>query len=175
MTRPPTDEHGAYIRSTIDPDTRKAACLLRWGPVEALLTPEVTLNTARDLTAAAAHAETDIAFLDWCRHSLKVDLNTAGHMLLDIRAGRPAPQDKVALRIEAVAGAKTGLPIVRVGRGSMKGDLTPDEARQMARHWTEAATAAQIDVRLRYVLGEHPALTPGDIDQIFSQLQGLQR
>lgn len=169
------EEHVAYIRSTVDPDTRKAACLLRWGPVETFLTPEVTLATARDLMAAAAHAEADIAFLGWCRHTLKADLNTAGHMLLGIRAGRPAPGDKVALRIEAVAGLKTGRPIVRVGRGSMKGDLDPDEARQMARHWTEAAVAAQIDVRLRYVLGQHSSLTPGDVEQVFRDLQALQR
>ncbi|MFF7521232.1 hypothetical protein [Streptomyces pseudovenezuelae] len=172
---PQTDEHVASIRSAIEPGTRKAACLLQWGPVETLLTPEVTLNTARDLMAAAAHAEADIAFLQWCRDTLKVDQNTAGHMLLDIRAGRPAPGDKVALRIEAVAGAKTNQPIVRVGRGSMKGDLSPNEARQMARHWTEAALAAQIDVRLRYVLGEQPGLAPEDIEQIFTKLQGLHR
>lgn len=175
MTEPQADEHVAYIRSTIDPDTRKAACLLQWGPVQALLTPEVTLDTARDLMAAAAHAETDIAILAWCRETLKTDLDTAGHMLLDIRANRPVAPGKAALRIEAVAGFKTGQPIVRVGRGSMKGDLSPDEARQMARHWTEAALAAQIDVRLRYVLGEQPRLTPDEIERIFANLQELHR
>ncbi|MFE3855287.1 hypothetical protein ACFXPN_29665 [Streptomyces griseorubiginosus] len=176
MTQPQTDEHVAYIRSTIDPDTRKAACLLRWGPVETLLTPEVTLNTARDLMAAAAHAEADIAFLAYCREQIKVDLRTAGLMLRDIRARRPAPSGKTALRIQAVAGARTGQALVHIGRGSMKGELAPDEAREMAGHWTEAAMAAQIDVRLRYVLADFShVLTPGDIEQIFAKLQGLQR
>lgn len=175
MTQPQADEV-AYIRSTIDPDTRKAACLLKWGhDTEVLLTPEVTLTTARDLMAAAAHAEADVAFLAYCREQIKVDLRTAGLMLRDIRARRPAPGGKTALRIQAVAGARTGKALVHIGRGSMKGELSPDEAREMAGHWTEAAMAAQIDVRLRYVLADYPSLTPGDVEQIFAKLQGLQR
>lgn len=166
----------AWIRSTIDPRTRKAACLFRWGPAaEVLLTPEVVLTTARDLMAAAAHAEMDIAFLDWCRTKLEADTVTAGHMLLDIRQTRLSPPGKAALRISAVAGIKTGKPYVHIGRGSMKGELTPDQAREMAGHWTEAAAAAQIDVRLRYVLGEHPGITEDDIEQIFERLQSVQR
>lgn len=173
-----TDDHthDIRIRSTIDPRDRKAACLLDWGlGVQALLTPEVTLITARDLLAAAAHAETDIALIRVFRTSLKLDMMTIGYMVRDIRAERPAPRGKTALRIEAVAGAKTGLPYVHVARGSMKAALSPDEARQMAAHWTEAATAAQIDVRLRYVLGEFHQLSPGDIEEIFEKLQKTQR
>jgi hypothetical protein len=165
----------AYIRSTVDPETRKAACLLVWGPVQALLEPEVVLNTARDLMAAAAHAETDIALIRVFRSGLKLDMTTIGHMVRDIRAERPAPTGKTALRIEAVAGAKTGLPLVHVARGSMKGELSPDEARQMAGHWTEAAIASQIDVRLRYVLGDFHQLTPDDLEEVFTKLQKVQR
>ncbi|WP_405856148.1 hypothetical protein OG407_07315 [Streptomyces sp. NBC_01515] len=165
----------AWIRSTIDPTTRKAACLLRWGQVEALLTPEVTLTTARDLMTAAAYAETDVATLDWCRRSLKIDAITAGRMVLDIRKNRPAPTGRSALRIEAVAGADTGKPFVNVARGSLKAQLDPDGAREMAGHWTEAASAAQIDVRLRYALGEHPGITDADIEQIFARVRALQR
>lgn len=168
------DDHTAYIRSTID-DDGKAACLLQWGPVHALLDPDTVLTTARDLLAAAAAAEMDVAFLGWCRQTLKVDLNTAGHMLLDIRATRPAPTGKTALRIEGLAGLRTGLPLVHIARGSMKGELSPNEARAMAGHWTEAATAAHIDVRLRYVLGDLDQLTPADIEHIFSKLQEVQR
>lgn len=164
-----------WIRSTIDPDTRKAACLLEWGTIQALLQLDVVLTTARDLMAAAAHAEADVAFLAWCRQTLKVDIRTAGHMVLDIRAGRPAPAGKTALRIEALAGIRTGLPLVHVSRGSQKGELSPDEARQMAQQWTEAAVAAQIDVRLRYALGEWDHLTPSDIDRLFELLQKADR
>lgn len=164
-----------WIRSTIDPDTRKAACLLEWGPIQALLQPDTVLTTARNLMAAAAAAETDIAFLAWCRQTLKVDIHTAGHMLRDIRTARPAPTDAV-LRIEALAGANTGLPLIHISRGSQKGELAPNDARQMAQHWTEAAAAAQIDVRLRHVLGDlGHLLTPGDVEEIFTKLQSLQQ
>ncbi|WP_432193791.1 hypothetical protein [Streptomyces sp. bgisy027] len=169
------DERTAYIRSMIHPTTRKAACQLDWGPISAILDPEDVLTTARDLMAAAAHAEMDVAFLNWCRTSLKVDTLTAGHMLRDIRGVRPSPAGKPALRIEACAGFHTGLPYVHIARGSMKGELSPDEARTMAGHWTHAVHAAQLDVRLGYVLGNYPQLTPGDIAQIFTDLQQVQR
>ncbi|MGW0993509.1 hypothetical protein ACWD5V_09400 [Streptomyces sp. NPDC002523] len=164
-----------YIRSTTDPEDGTAACLLEWGPIQALLTPDVVLTTARDLTAAAAHAETDIALIRVFRSGLTLDMTTIGHMVRDIRAERPAPTGKTALRIEAVAGAKTGRPYVHIARGSMKGQLSPDEARQMALHWIEAAVAAQIDVRLRYALGDWDHLTPADVDQLFTLLQKVQR
>ncbi|MFF5958454.1 hypothetical protein [Streptomyces luteogriseus] len=163
------------IRSTLDPTDRTAACLLNWGPIEALLTPTKTLATARDLMAAAAHAESDIAFLQMCREELRLDEQTAGQMLLDIRGRRPAPPTPAALRIQAVAGYNTRRPYVHIARGSQTGSLTPDEAREMAQHWTEAAVAAQIDVRLRYVLGDVPHLTPADIEDVFTRLQKVQR
>jgi hypothetical protein len=53
----------------------------------------------------------------------------------------------------------------------MKGALTPDEARTMALHWTETALAAQIDARLRYVLGEYPQLGTSDVEDIFAGLR----
>lgn len=169
------EDHTCYIRSTIDPETGKAACALRWGPTTALLPPTEVLTTARDLTAAAAAAETDIALIRAFRQELGLDLNTIGHMVLAVRQHRPTPTGKPALRISAVAGAKTGRPYVHIARGSMNGELTPDEAREMALHWTETAVAAQIDVRLRYALGEWNHLTPDQIEELFALLQKAQR
>lgn len=164
-----------YIRSTADPEDGSAACLLNWGPITALLTPAKTLATARDLTAAAAHAEADIAFLEMCREHLRLGEQTAGQMLLELRTRRPLPPKASALRIHAVAGYNTRRPYVHISRGSMQGQLDPDEARQMAQHWTEAAVAAQIDARLRYVLGEWDRLTAEEVDDLFTLLQKVQR
>lgn len=165
-----------YIRSTTDPRDGTAACLLDWGPTaQALLAPETVLATSLDLMAAAAAAETDIAVIKVFRTKLQLDLNTIGRMVLDIRAARGHRAGKTALRISAVAGAKTGRPYVHIARGSMKGELSPDEARAMAQHWTEAAIAAQIDVRLRYALGEWDHLTPAQIEELFTLLQKAQR
>ncbi|MFE7966153.1 hypothetical protein ACFU0X_24475 [Streptomyces cellulosae] len=169
------DADTVTIRSTTDPTDGTAACLLTWGPIEALLTPAKTLDTARDLMAAAAHAESDIAFLAMCREQLRLDEQTAGQMLLDIRSRRPAPPTPAALRIHAVAGYKTGRPYVHIARGSQAASLDPDDARQMAVQWTQAATAAQIDVRLRYALGEWDRFTPDEIDRLFLTVQRLGR
>lgn len=170
-----TDEHTAYISSAADPATGKAACLLAWGPVHALLQPDVVLATARDLMAAAVGAETDIPLVQSLREDIDAEDDVIGGMLAAVRRRRASPSARVALRIHAVAGAKTGKPYVHIARGSMKGELTPDEAREMAQHWIEAAVAAQIDARLRYALGEWDRLTPDDIDELFFLLQKAQR
>jgi len=175
MNHQPATEDVVHISSTVDPEDRTAACLLEWGTLKALLKPPVVLATARDLMAAAAHAETDIALIDTLRTSVKADMTTIGHLLMDVRAHRPALPGKAALRISAVAGAKTGQPYVHIARGSLKRELDPATAREMALHWTEAAIAAQIDVRLRYALGEWDHLTTADIEPLFELLRKAQR
>ena len=171
---PAEGQHVAYIRSTIA-DGGKAACLLEWGPVRVLLTPPVVLATARDLMAAAVSPETDFALAKAFREEFRANDEMLAVVLSEVRGRRPAPSDKVALRIEAVAGAKTGLASVHIGRGSMKGELSPDKAREMALQWTEAAVAAQIDVRLRYALGEWGHLSVADAERLFTLLQEVAR
>jgi hypothetical protein len=159
-----------YVQSTLD-DDGKAAVLMRWGSIQALLTPEVTLTTARDLMAAAASAEADIALIRTCREVLQLTDPMLGRLLQDVRSRRPKPQGKTALRIEAVAGMKTGQPYVNIGRGSMKRQMDPDTAREMASHWTQTVVAAQIDVRLRYALGEWDKLNVVEIEELFALIQ----
>jgi hypothetical protein len=159
------------IYSGVHPDTGAAICVLEWGPVRSALEPDVVLNTVRDLQAAASRAETDIALIRVLQDRLAGNIQATAAMLRDIRAERPMLPGKTALRIEAVAGVATGLPYVHIGRGSMKGSLSPDEARDMALHWTETAVAAHNDARLRYVLGEYPQITLADVEGIFAGLR----
>jgi hypothetical protein len=169
-----TPDTVCHISSTLD-DNGKAACLLRWGPVTSTLIPEVVLLTARELMAAAAHAETDIALINAFRQEFHADDQMVGTVLAAVRGWRPAPVGLCALRIEAVAGHRTGKPYVRVGRGSMRGDLSPGEARDMAVQWVGAATAAGSDVRLRYALGEWDRLDPAEIEELFGLMRQVQR
>jgi hypothetical protein len=171
---PEVDNDVCCIESTLD-DSGNAACLLRWGRIRALLTPSVVLAPARDLMAAAIAAETDTALVAAFREELRADDQMVGTVLTEVRARRPAPPAPAALRTHAVAGARTGKPLVHIGRGSMRGELTPDEAREMAVHWIQAATAAQIDVRLRYALGEWGRLNVVEIEQLFALIQGVGR
>jgi hypothetical protein len=159
-----------YVSSTLDEDG-KAAVLMRWGPIQTVLTPEVTLTTARDLMAAAAAAESDIALVRTGREVLQLTDGMLGRLLQDVRSRRPSPQGKTALRIEAVAGMKTGQPYVNIGRGSVKRQMDPDTAREMASHWVQAAVAAQIDVRLRYALGEWDKLNVVEIEELFTLMR----
>lgn len=166
----PADEHVCHVQSTLDHDG-KAAVLMQWGPIQALLTPDVVFTTAQDLMAAAVAAETDIALIDSLRKGVRVDDAVLGVMLADVRSRRPAPKGKTALRIAAVAGANTGKPWVTIARGSQSGQLAPDEARDMAVHWIQTAVAAQIDVRMRYALGEWDRLDVVEIEELFKLIQ----
>lgn len=163
-----------FVRSTLD-DDGKAAVLMKWGPIEALLTPDVVLTTGRDLMAAAVSAETDIALIQTFREDLGAEDEMLGLVLAKVRGRRPVSGGKPALRISAVAGARTGRPLVHIGRGSMKGELSPDEARGMAVDWIQTAVAAQIDVRMRYALGEWDRLTTVEIDDLFRRVQEVAR
>jgi hypothetical protein len=163
-----------HIRSTVD-DAGKAACLLEWGPIQKLLMPAQVASTSRDLMAAAISAETDIALIQTMREELKLPDRELAAFLGAVRARRSLAPGEPVLRIAAVAGAKTGKPLVHVSRGSMRGELSPDEARTMAINWVEAATAAAIDVRLRYALGEWGRLTPGEVEKLFELLGKVHR
>lgn len=170
MTDQIDTDYTVYVRSTLD-DDGKAAVLMQWGPIQALLTPEATVNTALDLMAAASASESDIALIRTGRDVLRLDDNAIAHLLRDVRIRRPKPQGKTALRIEAVAGMKTDQPYVNIGRGSMKRQLDPGTAREMAGHWIQTAVAAQIDVRLRYALGEWDKLDVVEIEELFTLIQ----
>ncbi|MEU0659638.1 hypothetical protein [Streptomyces lavendulocolor] len=163
-----------YVSSTFD-DDGKAAVLLKWGSIETILTPEAAITTARDLMNAASAAESDIALIRTMREVLQLDTQTTARLLQDVRSRRPAPKGKTAMRIEAVAGMKTGRPYVHIGRGSMKRELDPDAAREMATHWISAAVAAQIDLRLRYALGEWDRLDVVEIDELFGLIRSVGR
>lgn len=171
MTAPADDT--VTVQSTTDDG--KPAVLMRWGRIEAVLTPETALTTARDLMAAASNAEADIALITTCRDVLQLNDGQLGLFLRDVRSRRSHTPGQTALRIEAVAGANTGLPYVHIARGSMKAQLDPDTARTMAQHWVETAVASQIDMRLRYALGEWDRLTVVEIDELFALIQKAQR
>lgn len=170
MTDQTDTDYTVYVRSTLD-DTGKAAVLMQWGTIQTALTPDVALTTARDLMAAAGAAEADIALIRTAREVLQLTDSMLGQLLQDVRSRRPRPQGKTALRIEAVAGMKTGLPYVNIGRGSMKRQMDPDTAREMAGHWVQTAVAAQIDVRLRYALGEWDKLDVVEIEELFTLIR----
>jgi hypothetical protein len=172
--QPTTDDRVCHIRSTTDGQGR-AACLMTWGPITVRLDPTVVLATGRDLMAAAAAAETDVALVDVFTREYRARGEVIGHMLQAVRRQRTQPAGRVALRIAAVAGVRTGLPLVHIARGSQKGELSPDEARDMALAWISTAAAAQIDVRLRYALGEWDHLTAPEIERLFTLIQQAAR
>lgn len=160
-----------HLQSGVHAQTGAGMVFLHWGTVHAMIDPALALETAADLHAAATRAETDIALIDVLTNRVGMDLRGTAMMLQDVREKRAMPSGKSALRVSAVAGAGTGKPYVHIARGSMKGSMTPDEARAEATNWAETATAARFDARLRYVLTDYPQLSAVDIDGIFTGLR----
>lgn len=165
------DVDALTIESAVHGPTGRPGCIMRWGTRSTALEIDVVTETARDLYAAASYAETDLALVRLLRDQVRMEPGAIGALLRDVRAARPARAGKVALRVEAVVGATTDLPYVHIYRGSLEASLSPEAARTMADHWTAAAVAAQLDARLRYVLGEFHQLTTSDVDAVFTALR----
>lgn len=159
------------IESAVHGPTGRPGCIMRWGTRSTALELDVVNATARELYAAASYAETDLGLMRLLRDDVRMELGAIGALLRDVRAARPTPEGKVALRVEYIVGANTDMPYVHIHRGSMEASLSPDAARLMADHWTAAAVAAGLDARLRYVLGEFDQLATADVDAIFTALR----
>lgn len=147
-----------WIESTADPTTGRPMCLVRWGEKEKLVESERVIATARELFGAAASAEADVALLESLR-SLDVPDEFIGAMIRharEARAGLRMPEGaKPVFRIGALAGGRTGLPLVSVELGSHELTMDTAAAREVASDWYETAVASMLDVRIRYVLGDH--------------------
>jgi hypothetical protein len=176
------DEQVCWIESAADPTTGKPLCLISWGNLTRVeISIEQTLATARELTAAAVAAETDKALVEefTSKTGVGMDLQLAGLVLTKVRERRTTMMQNTGvrpwLRIQAVYGARTKLPLVHFSRGSMSGELTPDEARQMGQHWTETAIGATLDARTRYVLAGEYGFDHVKIDEFFHHMIELNR
>jgi hypothetical protein len=167
MTNPENVNEIITINSATHPETGKAICIIKFGHMRKMAEPDIILNTARELNAAAEAAEIDVALMKVVLDDLELPDAACAAIMSKAREARPMPGGKVALRIEAVAGYHTRKPYIHVGLGSTKGSLEPNEARQMAQHWTEAAVTSHFDARLRYVLSDFDQLTEHDIENIF--------
>ncbi|MFJ2774641.1 hypothetical protein [Streptomyces sp. NPDC087300] len=176
-----SDDNTMYIEGAADPTNGRPVCLIRWGAVQAEIPVEQVFATARDLAAAAVAAETDKALMEELMDPkrLALDLQTAGQLLVKVRERRdsiPRQQGaaRAALRIGAVYGVRTKLPLVHIARGSMNGELSPDEARQMAQDWNEAAVASVLDARFRYAMGD-VGMDHVAIEDVFKRVAALLR
>jgi hypothetical protein len=166
-----------WIESTMDPSTGRPMCFIRWGEKEKVVEVERVIATARELFAAAAAAEADVALVASFR-SLDLPDSLIGATLMHAREQRGQlrmPEGpKPVFRIGAIAGAKTGLPLVSIGLGSRELTMDTQGARDVASDWYETAVASMLDVRIRYTLGDH-GFNIVAVEQFMSDMSKLNR
>lgn len=131
-----------WVESTRGPDD-EPACLIRWGMLEYYAPVADVRETAVDLFTCAAYSELMMTLL------VKLDLppHVVSQMtteLLDDREKRYFGALTTITLIPA-GSSKRKEPLVLLKRGSMKGSVSPDEARAMALRWLEAAEATESD------------------------------
>jgi hypothetical protein len=147
-----------WIESTMDSTTGRPMCFVRWGTKTKLVETERVIATARELFGAAAAAEADVALVEFLREADLPD-QVVGTALMHAREQRAKSRmpdgPKPVFRIGAIAGARTGLPLVSIGLGSREDTLDVESARDLASDWYETAIASILDVRIRYTLGDH--------------------
>jgi hypothetical protein len=161
MSEPEPDDvdlENIWITSAADPTTGAPCCHVVWGEKSKLVPSERVVATARELHAAAAAAEDEVALLGSLR-LIGAEDQSLYAMLVDIRGRRAElrmPEGpKPIFRIGAFAGAKTGKPLVQIELGSQQLTISAEDARKTGSDWYTTAVASILDVRIRYVLGEH--------------------
>jgi hypothetical protein len=130
-----------WIESTSGPD-HKPVCHLTWGHVACYPPVAAVRLTAIDLVTCAAYAEMMMKLVNLGLPPAQVSA-FASDLLSDSERRRFG--DPSTLSLLPAGSSKRKEALVLLTRGSMKGALSPDEARAMALRWLEAAEATESD------------------------------
>jgi hypothetical protein len=162
-----------YIVSTRDPDLRPV-CQLNWGQLEWYADVSDVRDTALDLVECAALA--DLMMLLVTKVGLAPDIvsRLMGDMVIASRPnGKRFFGTKATITLTPGGSSKRGEAVVMLQRGSMRGAVSPAEAREMAGVWFSAAEATESDRVVADALGEVGKLDEGWVDGFFALLRHL--
>lgn len=163
---------GVWIYSTRDLHGNGAACRLVWGPHETYASVAAVRQTAEDLFTAAAYAEL-------IGELLRIGL-TGDHiapMVGNMIGARDTPYlgHKETLQLLPGGSTERRAGAVVISKGSMHGQLSPSEARQMGRHWLEAAEASEADTLFDRVLRRAEWLGDAELQATFELLADVRQ
>jgi hypothetical protein len=134
-------DEAIWIESTRGPDD-KPVCHLTWGRVRCYPPVAAVRLTAIDLVTCAAYAEMMMKLVNLGLAAGQVSAFTTD-LLRDSKRHRFGDPSTMSL---LPAGSSKGREaLVLLTRGTLKGALSPDEARAMALQWLEVAEAAESD------------------------------
>ena len=163
------DDESIWIQSTRDPD-REHSCQLDWGPIQWYAPVADVRSTALDLVTCAAYSEMMMKLVGIGLPAAQVSAFTTD-LLSD--AGRTQFGAGTTLDLMPAGSTKRREALVLVSRGSMRGALSPHEARQMALRWMETAEATESDCLVATALTSALGATDEDAEALFAALRKL--
>lgn len=156
-----------HIQSCRDADP--PSCEISWGPLQFYAPVHDVRLTALDLVTCAAYAEMMMKLVGIGMPPDKVSAFTTD-LLADSQ--RRMFGTATTVKLLPAGASKRREALVLVTRGSMKGMLSPAEARDMSLAWLETAEASESDAMVLEALEESfPDLAPAE--ELFAALRRL--
>lgn len=131
-----------WIQSTRGPDD-EPVCEITWGPLQYYAPVADVRETALDLMTAAAYAEMMMTLVT--RVNLSADVVSRFTTELLSGRGKRFFGAKTTLTLLPAGSTKRRKALVLLTRGSLKGEVSPEEARAMALRWLAVAEATESD------------------------------
>jgi hypothetical protein len=137
-----SSDESILIESTRGPDD-EPCCLITWSKLQFYASVEDVRQTALDLVTCAAYSEMMMTLI--VKAGLGADVVSAFTSDLLSGAGRSFFGAKTTLTLLPAGSSRRREALVLLSRGSMRGAVSPDEARAMALRWLAVAEATESD------------------------------
>lgn len=161
-----------WIESARAMNGNTPSCIITWGPLQFISPVSAVRDTALDLMACAVYSE---FMIELCVRA-QIPPEIVSRITTSLLGGRKKRffGDKTNITLMPAGSSERQEPMVLIRRGSRKGYLTPDQARETALDWMEAAAVTESDTLLGQALGEFPDLVDLDAaDRIFERMREL--
>ena len=137
-----TDNDSIWIESTRGPDD-EPVCQISWNGLDWYAPVDDVRETALDLMTCAAYAEMMMTLIT----RVKLSAGVVSQFTTDLLDGRAKRffGAKTTITLTPAGSSKREEPLVLLGRGSLRGALSPYEARAMALRWLAVAEATESD------------------------------
>jgi hypothetical protein len=159
-----------WIESLRDQHGLGNACQISWANREWLADVEAVRTTAEDLFTCAAYADLIGELI-----RLGMGADHISGMLGSMLVGRDRRYfgDKSTLILTPGGSTAHKAGVVVVKRGSLVGELSPEEAQKMGRNWLATAEASEADTLFSEVLRRAGWMGGPELDALFGLLHDI--
>lgn len=159
-----------WIQSTRGPD-HEPVCQVTWGPVQYYAPIDDVRETALDLMTCAAYAEMMMTLV----LRVRIPPEVVSKFTTDLLGGREKRYfgAKTTLTLMPAGSSKNREALVLLQRGSLRGAVSPDEARAMALRWLAVAEATESDQLVSEALRATGACDDAAQEKVFGYLREL--